>query len=133
MPFYMITRPNRPVWRHMPQSVGFNGGSRLPVDIQADEDSYVITAAVPGLKLDEVEIKILDNVVTLIGGAQEHTAEDGRYLLREMGDSRFERSLELPHQVDASKAEASLKDGLLTVRVPKAEERRPKTIEVKSL
>jgi len=71
--------------------------------------------------------------VTLIGGAQEHTAEDGRYLLREMGDSRFERSLELPDQVDASKAEASLKDGLLTVRVPKAEERRPKTIEVKSL
>lgn len=132
MPFYMITRPRRNVWRRMNQTVGFNGGSRLPVDIQADEDSYVITAAVPGLKLDEVEIKILDNVVTLIGGTQEQEIKDGRYLLREMGDPRFERSLELPDQVDASKAEASMKDGLLTVRVPKAEERRPKVIEVKS-
>lgn len=132
MPVYMITRPRGYVWRRMIQPVGFNGGSRLPLDIHVDDDSYVITAAVPGLKPDEVEIKILDNVVTLIGEAQPEQTEDGRYLVREIGDSRFERSFELPDAVDASRAEAAMKDGLLTVRLPKAEESRPKVIEIKS-
>lgn len=132
MPVYMITRPRGHTWRRMIQPVGFNGGSRLPVDVHVDDDSYVITAAVPGLKRDELEIKILDNVVTLVGGAQEEQDEDGRYLMREIAASRFERSFELPDPVDASKAEATMKDGLLTVRLPKAEESRPKVIEIKS-
>ncbi len=132
MPVYMIKRPSGYAWRRMIQPVGFNGGSRLPVDVHVDDDSYVITAAVPGLKPDELEIKILDNVVTLIGNAQDGQDEDGRYLVREIAGSRFERSFELPDPVDASKAEANMKDGLLTVRLPKAEESRPKIIEIKS-
>jgi HSP20 family protein len=132
MSFYMIPRPRGYVWRRMVQPVGFNGGSRLPLDIHVADDSYVITAAVPGLKPDEVEIKVLENVVTLIGEPQKAEAEDGRYLVREIGEARFERSFELPDPVDASKAEASMKDGLLTVRLPKAEDSRPKVIEIKS-
>jgi HSP20 family protein len=132
MSFYMIPRPRGYVWRRMIQPVGFNGGSRLPLDIHVDDDSYVITAAVPGLKPDEVEIKVLENVVTLIGEPEKAEAGDGRYLVREIGEPRFERSFELPDPVDASKAEASMKDGLLTVRLPKAEESRPKVIEIKS-
>jgi HSP20 family protein len=116
----------------MIQPVGFNGGSRLPVDVHVDDDGYIIKASVPGLKPDEVEIKILDNVVTLSGGAQESQDENGRYLMREIGASRFERSFELPDPVDASKAEANLEDGLLTIRLPKAEESRPKLIEIKN-
>lgn len=131
MPFYMITRPRDYVWRHMIRPVGFNGGSRLPVDVHVDEDSYVITAAVPGLKPDEVEIKVLDNVVTLIGSAEREQDGNGRYLVREIGGARFERSFELPDSVDVSRAEASLVDGLLTVRLPKAEESRPKVIQIK--
>lgn len=131
MRVYMVPRPRGYVWRRMIQPVGFNGGSRLPVDVHVDDDSYVITAAVPGLKPEEVEVKILDNVVTLIGGAQDGHEEDGRFLMREIGEPRFERSFELPDPVDASKAEASMKDGLLTVRLPKAEQSRPKVIEIK--
>lgn len=132
MSVYMITRPRGYAWRRMIQPVGFNGGSRLPVDVHVDDDSYVITAAVPGLKPDELEIKILDNVVTLIGNAQDGQEGDGRYLVREIVASRFERSFELPEAVDAAKAEANMKDGLVTVRLPKAEESRPKVIEIKS-
>jgi HSP20 family protein len=132
MPVYMITRPRGYTWRRLVQPVGFNGGSRLPVDVHVDDDAYVLTAAVPGLAPDEVEIKILENVVTLTGSAQEARDEEGRYLVREIGEARFERSFELPDPVDASKAEASMKDGLLTVRLPKAEESRPKVIEIKS-
>jgi HSP20 family protein len=131
MPVYMITRPWSPAWRQRIQPVGFNGGSRLPVDVHVDDDGYIITASVPGLTPDKVEIKILDNVVTLTGGAEDGHEEDGRYLMREIGTSHFERSFELPDPVDASKAEASMKDGLLTVRLPKAEESRPKVIEIK--
>ena len=133
MPVYLIARPRSHAWRHSYRPAGFNGGSRLPVDIHADDEGYIITAAVPGLKPEEVEVKILDNVVTLIGGTNDAEDEESRYLLRERGRGRLERTFELPESVDASKAEASMKDGLLTLRVPKAEETRPKVIKVKSL
>jgi HSP20 family protein len=114
------------------QPVGFNGGSRLPVDVHADPESFVITAAVPGLKAEDLKIEILDDVVTLSGKIKQEEPEAESYLLRELCLGEFSRSLRLPDPVDAGKAEAKVENGLLTLRLPKTEEARPKTIKVKA-
>lgn len=114
------------------QPVGFNGGRRLPVDVQDETEAFVITAAVPGLKPEDLEIQILDDVVTLRAKASEADAERDDYLLRELSLGEFNRSLRLPEPVDAAKAEAEMQNGVLTLRIPKSEEARPKTIKVRA-
>ncbi|MGD2163586.1 MAG: Hsp20/alpha crystallin family protein [Anaerolineales bacterium] len=130
MPSYYITpRGYRPMRRYQP--AGFNGGRRLPIDVRSDDEAYEITAEVPGLTADDVKIEILDDIVTL--RAEHETEEDGeRVLLRERGPVSFERSLRLPDPLDVDGAEAKIENGLLRLRLPKAEEARPKTIKVKA-
>ncbi len=113
------------------EPTGFNGGRRLPLDVRADEEAYVITAAVPGLKPEDLKIEVLEDVVTLRGEIPGAEGDEG-YLLRERSAGEFERSLRLPDPLDASKAEASLENGLLTLRIPKADQARPKTIKVQA-
>jgi HSP20 family protein len=113
------------------QPMGFNGGRRLPVDVHSDDEAFVIEAAVPGLKADDLKIEILDNVVTL-SGAIESKEDQPEYLVHELEMGDFCRSLRLPDPVDAAKAEAKVEDGVLTLRIPKAEEAKPKTIKVKA-
>ncbi len=130
--YYIAPRTYPRIRRYRP--VGFNGGRRLPLDVRVDGDEYVITAAVPGLKAEDLHVEILDDVLTLRAEIQPDEVEEngkGDYLLREITHGEFSRSLRLPDPTDASKAEAKIEDGLLTVRVPKAEEARPKEIKVK--
>ncbi len=115
------------------RSLGFNGGHRLPVDVQSDSEEYVITAPVPGFKAEDLQIEILEDVLTLRAEIEQDEVEKrGGYLLREIHRGSFSRSLRLPEATDASKAEAQIEDGLLTVRIPKSEEARPKEIKVKA-
>jgi HSP20 family protein len=113
--------------------MGFNGGRRLPIDVRADSEAFEITAAVPGLKAEDVQIEILDDILTLRGKVEVVESEGSDYLVREVGVGDFERSLRLPDPVDTTKAEASIRDGILTVRIPKAEAAKPKVIKVKGL
>jgi HSP20 family protein len=111
---------------------GFNGGRRMPVDVSTEDDAYVIRAAVPGLKPEEVEIQIHDDIVLLRGTPKAEEAEERDYLMREMCPADFERRLRLPEAVNASKAEATIENGLLTLRLPIAEEAKAKTIKVRA-
>jgi len=99
----------------------------LSVDVRDDEDAYVISALVPGLKAEELNIQILEDVVTVEG---EFKADEHEYLMRELPHGSFRRTLRLPATLDADKAEAKITDGVLTLRLPKAESARPKTIKV---
>ncbi|NIM95159.1 MAG: Hsp20 family protein [Anaerolineales bacterium] len=117
--------------RHL-RPVEFNGGRLLPVDFHTDENEYVITAPVAGLKAEDLKVEIHDDILTLSGEVRSETNGDGEYLLREIRYGEFRRSLRLPTQVEIDKAEAKVEDGMLTIRLPKAEEARPKTIEVKA-
>ncbi len=128
--YFMVPRMYSRIQSYRP--VGFNGGRRVPVDVHANQDEYVITASVPGLKPDDLHVEILDDVVTLRSEIAEEENGDGKYLLREMGVGPFCRSLRLPDPVDGDKANAKVENGLLTVRVPKVEAARPKEIKVKS-
>ncbi len=100
---------------------------RLSVNVREEEDAYLLSAIVPGLKADDLSIQILEDVLTIEGT---FTVDENDYLLRELPQGKFHRSLRLPIALDADKAEAKIKDGLLTLRVPKAESARPKTIKV---
>jgi HSP20 family protein len=100
---------------------------RLAVDVREKQDAYVLSAIVPGLKADDLTIEILEDVVTIDGT---FAADENDYLMREIPQGKFHRSLRMPVELDAEKAEAKIEDGLLTLRVPKAESARPKTIKV---
>jgi HSP20 family protein len=107
-------------------------GRYLPVDIYTTPEAVVITAAVPGVKPDEVEITIEGTSVTLRGElkAPETT---GTYLYQERRYGPFARSFDLAVPIQADKAEAVFENGVLTLTIPKAEEIKPKVIKVKSV
>lgn len=111
-------------WREFEPQVSF------PMDVKDESEAYVITALLPGLAADEINIEIQNNVLGLSGELKHGRDENGTYLLQERPAGKFHRSLELPDPIDASKAEASLVNGVLTLRLPKAEEARPRSIKV---
>lgn len=102
----------------------------LAVDVKADDDAYVITALVPGLEADAINVEVLNNTVAIRGEFQAVEREGEKYLLCELPAGRFSRIITLPVALDSAKAEASLKNGVFTLRVPKAEAHRPKVIKV---
>jgi len=101
----------------------------LGINVREEDDAYVLSALVPGLKADDLNIQVLDDVVTIEG---EFQADESEYLVRELPHGSFRRSLRLPVALDASKAEADITDGVLTLRLAKAESARPKVIKVEA-
>jgi HSP20 family protein len=102
----------------------------IPVDVKAEADAYVITAVVPGAKAEDVNIRIVNTTVSISGELPSGRDEKGNYLLAERPSGKFQRLITLPDQLNAAKTEASLTDGVLTLRVAKAEEAQPKMIKV---
>jgi HSP20 family protein len=104
----------------------------LAADVQADDEAFIIKALVPGLDADDVDVEILNNTVTIRGEFKETEGEDVKYLTCELPSGRFSRVITLPVALDPAKAEASLRNGVFALRVPKAEAHRPKVIKVKA-
>lgn len=104
----------------------------LAVDVCANDEAYDIRALVPGLDAEDLEIEVLNNTVTIRGEFKSNHQEDIKYLVCELPSGGFSRSLTLPTALDAGKTEAAIKNGVLTLHVPKAEAHRPKTIKVKA-
>jgi HSP20 family protein len=106
---------------------GPSNGATAPVDVYTEGDSYVIEMALPGLSPESVNVSVLENRVTISG--EYPAAPEGRqFLFRERSGGRFERTLMLPTDVDADKAEAHYEHGLLRLVVPQAESAKPKRI-----
>src|SRR5512136_2613905 len=99
----------------------------LSVDIREEDEAYILNALVPGLKADDLNIQVLDDVVTITGEFKDNQSE---YLMRELPHGSFRRTLRLPVSLDPGKAEARITDGVLTLRLAKAESARPRTIKV---
>ena len=111
--------------------IEFNGGRRLPIEVRADDEAYLITAEVPGMVAEDLQVEVLEDLVTLRGEYKQAGA--GEALISELDRSGgFYRRIQLPEVIDAEATEAKVENGLLTVRVPKAEAVRPKRIEVKA-
>jgi len=104
---------------------------RLAVDVKADDESFTLRAFVPGLDADDLNIEVLKNTVTIRGEFKCEDEEDVKYLNCELPIGRFARTITLPVDVDPNKVEASMNNGVLYLRIPKAEEHLPKTIKIK--
>jgi HSP20 family protein len=102
----------------------------LAVDVLETKDAYVVLAALPGMKSEDMNIEITGNQLKLEGTLAEESEENVEWLLRERSSGKISRTLQFRDELDASKAEAQLKDGLLRLRLPKAEESLPKTVKV---
>ncbi|MEW5723497.1 MAG: Hsp20/alpha crystallin family protein [Thermodesulfobacteriota bacterium] len=113
----------------------FDEGERLvlpKVDVVEGETEYKITAEVPGYAREDLKVEVDNGVLRLSAEKKEEKEEKKEnYHLRERRYGSFARSFNLPENVDGGKIEAKVKDGVLTVIVPKAEPSRPKQIEVK--
>lgn len=102
-----------------------------PLNVWEDENNMYLEAELPGLPMDALEIYIKDNELVLSGERKATETEGVTYHRRERGIGRFSRKLRLPVDIDADKVEAKLKDGVLSLTLPKAEEAKPKKIEVR--
>ena len=126
MSYYVTTNPYQTLRRWTVNNSAPEVRS-LPVDVRTDDDAYFLTAFVPGLTAEELNIQVLANTVSVEG---EYKADENQYLLSELPWGTFRRTLRLPTELDADKAEAKIENGVLTLRLPKAESARPKTIKV---
>ena len=101
------------------------------VDVLESKDSYHIRAELPGMKREDFKVEVKDGTLTLSGERKsEKLAEGVEYRHVERVDAKFWRSFSLPETVKHDGIEATYKDGVLEIRVPKAEEAKPRQIEI---
>jgi HSP20 family protein len=101
-----------------------------PVDLHETDDHYVVTAEVPGLRQEDVDIHVQDGRLTLSGARRERGAPCEQYHRVERGHGAFSRTFHLPLPIDAAAIKADLKDGVLTVMIPKVSDPTPRRIRV---
>jgi HSP20 family protein len=92
----------------------------------------VMVAEIPGLKAEDLDVTILYDTVTLKGKREREADEGSRHYRRERVSGEFARTITLPNAVDPDKVKADYADGVLTVRMEKAQETRPKKVEIKA-
>ena len=116
----------------------FNTGSdageeRAPVtNVQENENGLVMTVELPGFGKEDLEVKVEENLLTIKAGHHEVKKKKEKDLQRkERQDIRFERSFVLPQDIQADRIEADLKNGLLTLKLPRIEKPAPLSIKVK--
>lgn len=102
----------------------------FPLDVVADNDAFTIKALLPGVSADDLDIQIVNEIVTLAGEIKTEREEGANYLLAEIPGGKFHRVITLPVPLNAANVEASLENGVLTLVIPKAEEAKPRTIKV---
>lgn len=102
------------------------------IDIHETEDAYILEADLPGMRKEDIDLKVVEDRVTL-SGARQRSAEHNEkgYRRYERTEGRFERSFRLRGGIDGSKVDAHFEHGVLTVKLPKPEEAKPRQIEVK--
>jgi HSP20 family protein len=136
MTFYLHSYPYRRVARRWAE----NNEQTLGVNVREEEEAYVLSSLVPGLKADDLHIQVLEDVLRIEGEYKRSTpqsgsvdkADENSYLLHELPHGSFTRTLRLPSAIDAEHVEAEITDGVLTLRLPKAESARPKRIKITS-
>ncbi len=126
MTFYLQTYP----YRRMARRWAEDREQTLGVNVRDEKDAYVLSALVPGIKADELNIQVLDDVVRI--EAEYQADENDGYLVHELPSGSFTRTLRLPAPLDAEHVEADVTNGVLTLRLPKAESARPKQIKINS-
>lgn len=117
----------------------FTGGARQTqlfsgwtpaLDLYQNNDNVVAVVELPGMRKEDIEISLHDGTLTIGGERKSETSEGDNATRTERFTGKFRRSVTLPTRVDINKVNATYKDGILTVTLPKAEEAKPKQIQV---
>lgn len=101
------------------------------VDIEEQDDAYVLEAELPGVKREDVNIEVIGNELSITGEIKEKQRK-GAVRRRTRRTGHFEYRVRLPDEVDAAKIDASLDQGVLTVRVPKSQKAKRQKIQIKA-
>lgn len=118
-------------WRLIPTSTDYEAG--FPVEVSETDDALEVKASLPGVRPEEVEVTVANDVLTIKAQHRETTEDKKRdYHRREIRYGAFHRSLSLPVTVDADKAQARYENGLLLLTLPKVEAIKPKQIKIAS-
>jgi HSP20 family protein len=122
----------RRMWDRLAEDQWSEESNRVyfPVDLKSDDQGYTLTALIPGVKSEDLNVQVLKDTITIQGEIRNERDEDANYILSERPSGKFNKVIHLPDEVDSAKAEASLKDGIFTLFIPKVEEARPKQIKV---
>jgi len=121
--------------RFFGQANGVVGPWTPVVDVRETHDALEVVAELPGMRPDDVEVNVENNVLTIAGEKKQEVTEgsaEAEYHPVERRGGRFERRFTLPRSVDAEKIGARFEHGLLTVTLPKAEAAKPRRVEIRS-
>jgi HSP20 family protein len=127
MTLYAYAYPARAANRWLAAAGRGLGHRYLRLNVRDEGETFVLTAQVPGLKAEDLKIQVLEDVLQIEG---EFPVDEAEYLLREIPVGAFRREIRLPAPIESEKVEARITDGILTLRLPKAESSRPKTIKI---
>lgn len=108
-----------------------DAGLGLPLDVRTTADELTVEASLPGFRPDDVEITVEGGTLTISGDTSRESDEaDGGYLVHEIRRGAFSRSITLPDGLEPDKATATFENGILTLRIPKAEQVKPRQIRI---
>ncbi len=117
----------------------FSGGARQAqlftgwtpaLDLYQNNDNIVAVVELPGMRKEDIEISLQDGTLTISGERKDERNQENSATRTERSTGKFRRSITLPTRVDVNKVSAIYKDGILTVTLPKAEEAKPKQIQI---
>lgn len=101
------------------------------MEVEENENSYLLTVEVPGMSKKDIDLKVEDNVITLSGEKKDKERKENSFShLKEIRYGKFSRSFKLPGNVDIDKISAKWNEGILTVEIPRTEVSKPKTIDI---
>ena len=128
MTLYIQPYPFRRMGRRWMEAAGEAPREQyLGLNVREEDEAFILSALVPGLKAEELNIQVLEDVVRIEG---EYKTDEAEYLMQELPSGAFRRSLRLPAPIEADQVEAKITDGVLTLRLPKAESAKPKKIKI---
>ena len=119
-----------PLWSSIARQGQLFSGWSPALDLYQNNDNIVAVIELPGMRREDIEISLHDGTLTISGERKSESSSGEKSERTERYIGKFRRSITLPARVDANKVSASYRDGILTVTLPKAEEAKPKQIQV---
>ena len=116
-----------------PRAWGLASGalSGLPLDVRSAADALVVEAALPGIRPEDVEVTVEDRTLKIRADArEEHQETEGEILVNEIRRGSVRRSITLPRGLETDKASATFENGVLRLSIPRAEEVKPRQIQI---
>ena len=127
-PFTQLHREINRLFQRAPQRL--HAAAFPAVNVYDDGECYRVVAQVPGVRKEDLELTVKERQVLLRGHRQAAQAQEVAYHRRERQDARFSRALDLPQEIDPAKVQATLREGVLEVVLPRAAHAQPRRIQI---